>query len=340
MKQVLLAALALSITWFALTGPVRTEDKLTTSTAGIATAAHKLLAALDDAQRARAVFDFRDEKQRKRWSNFPTGLFERKGLRMGDLTQAQRDAVMAVLAAALSPQGYEKVRQIIDGDELLRQSEGGRLSFGRDEYYVSFLGQPSATDPWMIQFGGHHLALNVTLAGEQGTLAPSHTAAQPAVYELEGKTVRPLGHEADKAFALVSSLDEAQREQAVLKFQVRDLVLGPGRDGQAIQPEGIKGSALKGEQRDMLVDLATEWTGMLQEAVATVKLEELKKNVADTWFAWSGSTEKGKAAYFRIQGPTVFIEYSPQRMGGDSSKHIHTIYRDPTNDYGERWWKK
>lgn len=79
---------------------------------------------------------------------------------------------------------------------------------------------------------------------------------------------------------------------------------------------------------------------MLQEAVATVKLEELKKNVADTWFAWSGSTEKGKAAYFRIQGPTVFIEYSPQRMGGDSSKHIHTIYRDPTNDYGERWWKK
>ena len=101
----------------------------------------------------------------------------------------------------------------------------------------------------MIQFGGHHLGLNITLAGEQGTLAPSHTGAQPAIYELEGKTVRPLGRETDKAFALLSSLDEAQRKQAILGFQMRDLVLGPGRDGQTIQPEGIKGSALTEKQR-------------------------------------------------------------------------------------------
>ena len=80
----------------------------------------------------------------------------------------------------------------------------------------------------MIQFGGHHLGLNVTLAGEQRTLAPSHTGAQPAIYELEGKTVRPLGRETDKAFGLLSSLNEGQRKQAILDFQMRDLVLGPG----------------------------------------------------------------------------------------------------------------
>ena len=60
------------------------------------------------------------------------------------------------------------------------------MKFGRDLYYFSFLGQPSATEPWMIQFGGHHLGVNVTLAGGKGTLAPSHTAAQPAIYELKG----------------------------------------------------------------------------------------------------------------------------------------------------------
>ena len=43
----------------------------------------------------------------------------------------------------------------------------------------------------MIQFGGHHLGLNITLTGEQRTLAPSHTGAQPAIYEIEGKTVPP-----------------------------------------------------------------------------------------------------------------------------------------------------
>ncbi len=306
----------------------------------IAAAANNFLGALDEGQRAKVVFDFKDEAQRKRWSNLPTPLFQRAGLRMGDLTPAQREAAMAVLAAALSPQGYEKVLQIVQGDEVLKKADGGgRVIFGRDEYYISFLGQPSATEPWMIQFGGHHLALNITLAGEHGTLAPSHTAAQPAIYQLEGKTVRPLGQETDKAFALVNSLDDTQRKQAVLGFQMHDLVLGPGRDGQMIQPEGIKGSALTEKQRQMLLDLAGEWTGIMHEAVAKTKMDELKQHIAETWFTWSGPTEKGSAAYFRIQGPTVIIEYAPQRMGRDPTGHIHTIYRDPTNDYGTKWWK-
>lgn len=306
---------------------------------GIVAATKKFLATLDDAQRARAVFDFKDDAQRRRWSNLPTSSFKRQGLRMGDLTRTQREAALGVLAAALSPQGYEKILRIIEAEELLRVSSG-RTMFGRDEYYVSFLGQPSTSEPWMIQFGGHHLGLNITLAGERGTLAPSHTGAQPAIFEIEGKTVRPLGGETDKAFALLGSLNEAQRKQAILGFQMRDLVLGPGRDGQTIEPEGIKGSALSEKQREMLLDLAGEWIGIMHEAVAQAKMAEMKKRIAETYFAWSGPTEKGSAAYFRIQGPTVIIEYAPQRLGGDPTKHIHTIYRDPTNDYGVKWWKR
>ena len=194
------------------------------------------------------------------------------------------------------------------------------------------------TDPWMIQFGGHHLGMNITLVGAHATLAPSHTGSQPAIYEFEGKTVRPLGNETDKAFALLNSLDEGQRKQAILGFQMHDLVLGPGRDGQMIQPEGIQGSALTGQQREMLLDLAGEWTGIMSDDVAKAKTAEIKLHIADTWFSWSGPTEKGKG-YFRIQGPTVFIEYAPQRLGGDETKHIHTIFREPNNDYGTKWWK-
>ena len=307
--------------------------------AGFVAASQKFLATLDDAQRGKVVFDFKDEAQRKRWSNLPPSIFKRQGLRMGDLTKPQREAALAVLAAALSPQGYNKILQIVEADEVLRSS-GGQTIFGRDEYYISFLGRPSPSEPWMIQFGGHHLGINITLAGEQPTLAPSHTGAQPAIYEIEGKTVRPLGDETDKAFALLSSLNDAQRKQAILGFQMRDLVLGPGRDGQTIQPEGIKGSALTEKQRQMLLDLAGEWTGIMHDDAAAAKMEEMKKNIDETWFAWSGSTEKGSAAYFRIQGPTVFIEYAPQRLGGDPTKHIHTIYRDPSNDYGMKWWKR
>jgi hypothetical protein len=306
---------------------------------GMVAAAKNFLATLDAAQRTKLVFEFKDETQRKRWSNLPTSIVSRGGLRLGDLTPPQRTAALAVLATALSAQGYEKVLQIIDGDELLKRPGGGPV-FGRDEYYISFVGQPSATEPWMIQFGGHHLGINVTLTGDHGTLAPSHTGAQPAIYTVESRTVRPLGRESDKAFALISSMDAGQRQQAILGFEVRDLVLGPGRDGVIIQPEGIKGSALNAQQRELLLELAGEWTGILYDTAATAKMSEMKQYVADMWFAWSGPVDSSRAAYFRIQGPTVVIEYAPQSLGGDPTKHIHTIYRDPTNDYGTKWWPR
>ena len=50
----------------------------------------------------------------------------------------------------------------------------------------------------------------------------------------------------------------------------------------------------------------------------------------------AGPTTNGKGAYFRIQGPAVLIEYAPQGAGDTNTDHIHTIYRDPTNDYAEQ----
>ena len=66
----------------------------------------------------------------------------------------------------------------------------------------------------MLQFGGHHLALNITIAGDKGVLTPTLTGAQPGKFTLNGKTVRPVGRESDKALALLHSLDAQQ--QAIL----------------------------------------------------------------------------------------------------------------------------
>jgi len=343
MLKLIIKTLTLGLFLFSLAGIAQDKVPANKTSEAIFAAANKFLASLDDSQRAKVVYSFKDEAQRKRWSNLPTTMVKRGGLRMGDLTKSQQEAVRALLAVALSPRGSQKVLEIVQGDEMLKTNDrggpggrGGSAMFGRDEYYVSFLGEPSTTEPWMIQFGGHHLGINVTFVGGHTTLAPSHTGAQPALYEFEGKTIRPLGEETDKAFALLTSLDEAQRKQAVLGFQMHDLVLGPGRDGETIQPEGLKGSALTDKQRELLLDLAGEWTGIMPADAAKAKMDDLIKNVAETWFAWSGPIEKGKG-YFRIQGPTVIIEYAPQRLGGDVTKHIHTIYREPKNDYGAKW---
>jgi hypothetical protein len=208
--------------------------------------------------------------------------------------------------------------------------------FGSDLYYISFLGKPSTTQPWMLQFGGHHLALNITIAGSRGVMTPSLTGAQPATFKVNGQTIRPLGEESDKALALLQTLDANQRQQAILNYRVADLVLGPGQDGKKIAPEGLKVSSMNEKQRAMLLGLIAEWAGIMNESAAAVRMAQLKADLNETWFAWSGpiNFEPGTdiTAYYRIQGPHLVIEYAPQ--SDEPANHIHTIYRDPTNDYG------
>jgi|SRR5271166_549601 len=345
-----------------------------TKTAEIVSAADKFLATLSTEQRQRVLYAFDDAKQRARWSNFPTGFVPRGGISLKQMSPVQRDAAMKLLATVLSPMGLDKVNEIREADDDFKAngskrgpggrggpppmgpppggqngppppksgSPGGPPPFSSDEmfgsnlYYISFLGTPSINQPWMLQFGGHHLALNITIAGSRGVLTPSLTGAQPATFQLDGKTVRPVGRESDKALALLQSLDQKQRAQAVLNYHVSDLVLGPGQDDKKIVPEGLKASAMNSTQQAMLLDLIAEWVGILNETSAAARIAEMKADLNETWFAWSGPTT-GQAgsnitAYYRIQGPHLVIEYAPQR--DEPANHVHTIYRDPTNDYG------
>ena len=309
-------------------------------TAKTVAAANDFLATLSPAEKAKVSFPFNSRQKTTGWSNLPTGVFQRNGLRLGDLSERQRSAALTLVASALSRDGYQKVTDIMNGDEVLKNAGGGQtggVRFGLDEYYIALLGAPSSASPWMIQFGGHHLAINVTMAGSANVMTPSLPAAQPAKYTMNGQTIRPLGKENDKGFELINALTPEQQKQAILNYQVRDLVLGPGEDGKVIQPEGIAGSVLNANQQAMLLDLAHEWVGILNDDAANAKMAELRANIQRTYFAWSGTTKNGGLAYFRIQGPTVVIEYAPQQ--GDLD-HIHTIYRDPTNDYGAKLVKQ
>ena len=133
-----------------------------------------------------------------------------------------------------------------------------------------------------------------------------------------------------------ASIHGWQRKQVVLSYQVADLVLGPGQDGKKITPEGLKASSMNAKQQAMLLDVIAEWSGILTEPYATARMNQMKTDLKDTYFAWSGATtaEPGTniTAYYRIQGPHLVIEYAPQ--SDEPGNHVHTMYRDPTNDYG------
>jgi hypothetical protein len=205
-------------------------------THAIASAAAAFLAMLDEDQRTHLCFPFPSEQRataayfkggmngnitfvgeqlgRSMWTNFPVSDVPRAGLRLGALDQRQLDAAMKLLKVLLSDRGYRKTQEIMDSDQAL-SDQGTDFASGRAFYAIGIFGEPNTQTPWMIQFGGHHLGLNVTMVGPHGVLAPMLTGAQPAVYQTGGRTVRALAAENDKAFALLQSLNEEQRTRAI-----------------------------------------------------------------------------------------------------------------------------
>jgi hypothetical protein len=304
------------------------DDK---ATAKAVAAANAFLDLLDAKQRSKALLDF-DSGKKAAWSNLPVTMVARNGVPLADLTKAQRAAALDAVAAVLSKQGYQKVIDIMNGDDQLVKGKDNKVKFGTDNYYLAIFGKPSAKEPWMLQFGGHHLGINVTIIGKNAVLTPTHTGAQPTSFTRDGKTVRPLGVENDLAFKLIDALDDKQRKQAILSAKPINLLLGPGKDDKTLQPVGIKGSALTEAQSGVLLNLIGAWVNILPDDAAASRMAEIKTKLGDTYFAWYGPTTKDSAVYYRIQGPTLVIEYAPQ--GG--TNHIHTIIRDPSNDYGKQ----
>ena len=343
-----------------------------TKTADVVSAADKFLATLTPEQQQKVLYRFDDQTQRAHWSNLPTGFVPRGGISLKQMSAPQRAAATNLLAVVLSPMGLEKVNEIREADDDFKLNgsrrgpggRGGRPPAGpppggragrRHQAVLADQVDPSpatiCSEAVCITFrfsaNLRRPLLDASVrrppscvkhhdCWEQAALTPSLTAAQPATFSLNGKTIRPVGRESDKALALLQSLDPNQRKQTVLTYSVTDLVLGPGQDGKTIAPEGLKASALNPKQQAMLLDLIEEWAGIINQTSANRRMAQVKTELNETWFAWSGPTsaEPGSniTAYYRIQGPHLVIEYAPQR--DEPNNHVHTIYRDPTNDYG------
>ncbi|MGI5290570.1 DUF3500 domain-containing protein [Nonomuraea polychroma] len=291
---------------------------------------------LDSTQKTTVTAE-RTQANLSQWSNLPDQLFKRAGLRMDSLDSTQQTAVLKILKAALSDEGYKQVTQITTGDGVLAAGGGINLDFGADHYWIRILGTPAATGKWTLQYGGHHLAVNITMAGNSMTLAPTLWAAQPAAYADAAAEVEPLCGETVKAFKLAESLDETQLKAAALTTPIKEIVLGAGQDGKTLAAEGVKASTFTDPQKTLLLDLIDEWITPLNTEQAAAKLAEAKKNLDQTTFAWYGQTAIGNPIYYRVQGPTFTIEFAHQQGQGANAggiTHIHAIYREPSNDYG------
>ena len=304
--------------------------------AGVLAATRQFLALLDDAGRA-GVQGERTPGNLARWSGLPDRLFPRAGLRMDALSGPQRAAAHRILEAGLSADGYAQLTGITGGDGA--PDDPGRTDpdAGAGRYRIRILGTPSEGDPWTVQYGGHHLAVNLTVKGGQMTMAPTLWGAQPVPGTADDATAGPLSGETVKALALIGALDTGQRDAAVLDAPISEIVLGARQDGRTPVPEGVQAAGFTAAQQDLLLALITEWLSPLDEDDAAAKIAAAEAGLDRTWFAWSGGTTAGESIYYRVQGPTLIIEFARQQ-GPDANAggvpRIRSIYREPDNDYG------
>lgn len=306
-------------------------------TQAVVEAADAFLATLSDDQRLAVIFPFDDNAQRANWSNFPDAAFQRAGLSRGEMTEAQLTALDALLAQVLSEDGLANARYQMRADDISAELEPDGPNFGADNYYVSFIGEPSATAPFMVQFGGHHLAYNATFFGADASFSPMLTGGEPLRIDYEGAAVTIAEQEALAATAFLESLDATQRAAAVRGDNSINLLLGPGAYGVTVAPEGVKGSDLSDDQKALLEDVIASRLGYVNADDFAALMEQVRAGMDDTTFGWWGPAEPLGGAYWRVTGPTLVIEYAPQDMDGDATNHAHNMYRDPTNDYGAAW---
>lgn len=309
-------------------------------------AAERFLSSLTAEQRAKTMFAIDDPEWRK-WMN--QHFYVRQGVSFKAMTDAQRDAAFGLLRASLSPKGTQLTRDIMRLNETLVELTNDHEFLGEWLYYITVMGKPSATEPWGWQLDGHHAIINYFVMGDQVVMTPHFAGSEPVIAtsgKYKGTVI--LQDEQNQGLSMVQSLDDMQRKRAVLNFSKtgNNNLTEAFKDNIVLDYAGVPASGLSARQHRRLIELVDLYVSNMDHGHARVKMDEVKRHLDNTWFAWIGGTEANSTFYYRIHSPVVLIEFDHQRPANLSRlasdprqptrQHIHVVVRTPNgNDYGK-----
>lgn len=333
-------------------------------------ASNAFLATLSETEKTSVQYAWTDSVAKTRWSNLP-GV-QRNGLQFGNLSATSLAAAKAIADVVLTDAGYADFVGVLAADDYLGSYNGGSSTGGpgaggpgagpgggggstysSNNYYIAFIGTPSATGDWMLQIGGHHMAYNITYLAGVGYPTPNHIGAEPkGSFTVNGNTYTPLDDEGSAFFAVFNALSSTELASAYLQGQTfADVLVGPDEYQTGTYADsfptganrkGVLVSTLSDAQKSLVLAAMKEWVNDFEPEIADALLAAYTTDdaYADTYVAWGGTQASGvnpdvNGTYLRIDGPRVWIELSAQ--GGvviQGKTHFHTIFRDKSFDYG------
>lgn len=316
------------------------------STAPVRSSADNFLKSLSTEQRRKTVFPADDVEWRK-WAN--QHVYLRQGIGFEEMSPAQREAAFAMLGASLSAKGLKLTRDIMHLNETLGELNNNNfVEYGEWKYWITLMGEPSATEPWGWQLDGHHLNLNYFVMGDQVVMTPSFWGSEPTIAK-SGKYAGTsiLADEQDKGLRMIRALTPEQRTQAIIQVSKRgnNILTQAFSDNVVLDYAGVRVSSFSDAQKKQLLDLIGLYVANLREGHARVHMADVERRLNETYFAWIGDTKDDSVYYYRVHSPVILIEFDHQTpvglrhlypAGVPYREHIHSVVRTPNgNDYGK-----
>jgi hypothetical protein len=297
----------------------------------MADAAGRFLAALDDAQRAEASFAF-DSPERVNWHWIPR---ERRGVPIKAMRPEQRALAFGLMSTGLSSKGMVTATTAMSMEEILRIDENGTGPVRDPElYFFSVFGTPGQEGSWAWRVEGHHLALNFTLKdGVVVSATPFMFGANPATVKKEPrKGLRNLADIEKPIYALVASLDEAQKKAAIVSDQVPDVNNGPNpAEVELPSPRGLSSDRMTAEQKELLSRFVRAYHANFAWPIREAMNARTGDGDPVVHLAWFGPADPSRPFAFQVQGPDLLIDFNDKQ---NAANHIHTFYRSKAGDFG------
>ena len=303
----------------------------------VVTAAKDFINTLDSAQKTRALYPF-DVDERYSFHYFP--IEDRKGISFNELSSSQRQAAKQLIKTCLSENAAKKVDQIMELENVLKAVENRKADdHYRDpgKYFLIIFGVPADNTTWGWRLEGHHVSFHFSAKDKKlvsGT--PGFLGANPAVVRSGTyKGLQVLKEETEMGFALLHSLTQQQLKKAVIDTTAPgEIITFVSRKAIIEHPAGVFYSEMTSKQQEQFLALVNLYVHRYTKLFADEMLKEIQQaGLNNLRFAWAGynQPDAGKPCYYRIQGPTIIIEYDNSQ---NNANHIHSVLRDLKNDFG------
>lgn len=235
------------------------------------------------------------------------------GLDLGELTWAQQATALKLLESLFDEQSYETAANILQ--QVIHNDAGD----GSQHHTLRFTAEPREGAPWEVIMEGPLLGFVAGVDDSSGIrIASAHLTLDPSTFSdtsAEFSASRAAADVNETAETLLASLTPEQIERLTVP------------EGSARQ--GLKGADLDGPQKDLLLEVATNWITVADEGTAEEKRAEISRTLDETYFAWTGTT--GEDLAFRVNGPAIYLDYSADSGTGPegTGARIHSEFRDP-----------